>query len=159
MKNFNARFSAQVAKFNALSANTKLPECITALILLSNSAIDDSQCISVMAAAAHTDENLISQSTHDRFLSSITYQSIASVIKQCDKTSPETSASTAPAASSASTGHFRCHDRGGRNRNKRQSPSSKYPCDICGKYGQLKRNNNSDVFIPLYVKTYDNPLK
>ena len=61
MKNFESRFSDQVAKFNSISTTTKLPECITALMPLSNSAIDDSQRVSVMAAAAHSDENLTSQ--------------------------------------------------------------------------------------------------
>lgn len=87
VKNFESRFSAQVARFNSISTTTKLPECITALMFLSNSAIDDSQRVSVMAAAAPSDENLNAQSTNEQFLGAITYQSVSSVIKQCDKSS------------------------------------------------------------------------
>lgn len=43
MKNFEFCFSAQIAKFISISQITKLPECITALMLLSNSFIDDHQ--------------------------------------------------------------------------------------------------------------------
>lgn len=41
VKNFESRFSAQVAKFNSTSTTIKLTECITALMLLSYSQIDD----------------------------------------------------------------------------------------------------------------------
>ena len=111
MKNFESRFSAQVAKFNSISDTTKLPECITALMLLSNSAIDDTQRISVMAAAAPSDQHLNGQSTNDQFLSAITYQSVASVVKQCDKSSQHPAEGSHLTASSAGT------NRGFNNRN------------------------------------------
>lgn len=152
MKNFESRFSAQVAKFNSKSTTTKLPECITALMLLSNSAINDAQRVSVMAAAAPSDENLNSQSSNDEFLSAFTYQSVSSVIKQCDKTSLEPNESTSLTASSAGTGRFE------RNRYKGYSPSMKYPCDLCGKYGHWKRNHSPDSSLPSHYKSLDSPL-
>lgn len=133
MKYFESRFSAQVAKFNSISKTTKPPECITALLLPSNSAINDPQSVSVTAAAAPSDENLTSQSSNDQFLSSITYQSIASVVKQCDKTPHRATENDPLASSSAATSHFGGQARGGRTRNKSQSVAMKYSCDLCGK--------------------------
>ena len=157
MKNFESRFSAQVAKFNSISATTRLPECITALMLLSNSAIDDSQRVSVMAAAAPSDESLNSQSSNDAFLSSITYQSVSSVIKQCDKTTHTTVDQAPLSASSAGTSRSHEQNRNNKGRSKGQSLSMKYPCDICGKYGHWKRNHNHDGSLPSHVKSFDAP--
>lgn len=118
MENFESRFSAQVAKFNSITKTTKFPECIAALMLLSSFAINDSQRVSVMAAAASSDENLTSQSSNDQFLSSIIYQPIPSVIKQCDKTLHDATENGPLAASSAGTSHFGGQARGCRTRNK-----------------------------------------
>lgn len=87
INHFGSRFFAQVARFNSISTTTKLPESITALMLLSGSASDDSQRISVLAAAASSNDHLNSQSTNDHCSTTITYQSVSSIIKQCDKLS------------------------------------------------------------------------
>lgn len=151
MKNFESRFSAQVAKFNSISTTTKLPECITALMLLSNSAIDDTQRVSVLAAAAPSDDNLNAQSTNDQFLSAITYQSVSSVIRQCDQSSAASENLNALNASSAGTTY-----RGKGNRS-RGNITMKFPCDKCGKYGHWKRNHNPDGSLPPHVKSFDSP--
>lgn len=141
MKYFESRLSAKVAKFNSISKTTNPPECFTVLLLPSNSAINDSQRVSVMAATAPSVENLTSQSSNHQFLSSITYQSIASVVKQCDKTSHDAIENGPLAASSAGTSHFGGQARGVRTRNKGQSVLMKYSCNLCGKYGLWKRNH------------------
>lgn len=84
MKNFESRLSAQVAKINSISATTKPPECLTALMLLSNLSIEDAQLVSVMAAASPSEADLGNQSTNDQFLAAVTYNSVASIIKKCD---------------------------------------------------------------------------
>lgn len=48
-------------------------------------SIDDEQRVSVIAAASPLHENLNAQSSNDQYLSAVTYSSLASVIKQCDK--------------------------------------------------------------------------
>lgn len=85
LKNFETRFSAAVTKFNSLSKTTKLPQCITALMLLSNAAIDHSQRISALAAAAPSGTTFTELSRNDDFLSEETYRQLASVVKQCEK--------------------------------------------------------------------------
>ena len=157
MKNFEPRFSAQVAKFNSISSTSKLPECITALMLLSNSAIEDSQRVSVMAAAAPSNQNLSSNSSNDEFLSAITYQSVSSVINQCDKSSQPPVENETLTASSAGTTQFRGQYRNNNSRNNSLSPTMKFPCNICGKYGHWKRNHNRDGSLPPHVKALDSP--
>ena len=90
MRNFKSRFYAQVAKFNSISKTTKSPECITALMLMSDSLIDDTQRVSVMAAAAPASANINGISTNYEFLAAITYSTVTSVIKECDKSSSST---------------------------------------------------------------------
>ena len=107
MKKFEFRFPAQVAKFNSTSSTTKIPECITALMLLSNSAIYDLQRVSVMAAATTSNENLTSDSTNYEFLGAFTYQSVSLVIKQCDTSSQPHVQTETLFASSANTTQFR----------------------------------------------------
>ena len=139
MKNFESRFSAQSAKFNSLSQTTKLPECIIALMLLSNSAIDDNQRVSVMAAAAPSDSNLYNQSTNYQFLGVITYQSVASVIRQCDKANlPRTTEQPLTASSANGTGNGGYY---GGNSSGRGRPTKaeyevlmmRHPCNECGR--------------------------
>lgn len=85
MKAFEVRFAGSVAKFNAISASTKLPNCLTALMLLSNSHITDAQRASVLAAAASRSniEN-VSTATNEQFLQFISYCALGPVFKQCE---------------------------------------------------------------------------
>ena len=106
LKNFELRFSAAVTKFNSLSKTTKLPQCITALMLLSNANIDQSQRVSVLAAAALKNDSLNEDSSNDAFLSAVTYKQLASVVKQYERAgNPPGVSNEALAASSARTGH------------------------------------------------------
>lgn len=52
VKAFESRFVSQVSKFNATSTTTKLPECLTTLIVLTKAESCDSQRVSVLAAAS-----------------------------------------------------------------------------------------------------------
>lgn len=85
LKFFEVRFSASVAKFNSMSGITKLPQCITALMLSSNAAIEHSQHVQCLNAAAPEGTIFSDQSSNDKILSAVTYQQLASVVKQCEK--------------------------------------------------------------------------
>lgn len=161
MKNFQSRFSAQVAKFNAISNTTKPPECSTALMLLSNSAIDDNQRVSVLAATPPADPTLNSQSTNDMFLSAVTYQSVASIVKQCDRTHTTSVNQNSLAASSAGTtqryGHSSPQNRGRTRPTKAEYEAlmMKHPCNLCGKFDHWKRSHSSDGSLPAHVKAVE----
>lgn len=160
MKNFESRFIAQVAKFNAIATTTKLPECITALMLMSNSSIDDAQRVSVMVAAALSAASLNAESTNDQYLRAVTYNAVASVIKQCDK-SRFSGSGDHDNTLNASSGAFSNHpNKNRRNRNCDRSsisPTMKYPCNTCGKFGHWKRNHRADGTLAPGVKSFDHP--
>lgn len=71
MKSFELRFSAQVTKFSAISETRRLPECLKALLLLSNSAINDKQRIFILAAAVPGDTSLDGMATNDQLLTAV----------------------------------------------------------------------------------------
>lgn len=54
-------------------------------MFLSNSSIDENQSVSLKSAAAPSDRDLTSKPSNDEFLRSITYHSLRSVVRQCDK--------------------------------------------------------------------------
>ena len=56
-------------------------------MLLSNALVNDSQRVSILAAASPSENVVGPQATNDQFLSAVTYNSIASVVKQCDASS------------------------------------------------------------------------
>lgn len=149
MENFESWFSAQVAMFSSISSTTKLPECITAIMLLSNPDIDDAQRVSVVKAAATFNENLNSHSSNDAFLSSITCQTVYSVIKQCYKTPNPSRETGLLTAGSAGTNRFRVPHHCINNPYKRYPPSMKCPCDVCGKYGHCKLNHIPEGLLPI----------
>lgn len=157
MKIFESRFNAQVAKFNSISDTTKLPECITALMLLSNSAINDVQRVSVMAAAAPSASNLNAQSSNDQFLAAVTYTFVSSVIKQCDKAAHSNTGQASGTLAAGSGNVNRSSQKYGDRNRPRISPTMKYLCDTCGKYGHWKRNHMADGSLPPGVKSLNTP--
>ena len=56
-QNFGTRFKAQVSKFSSHCDAVKLPEALTAFMLLANSGVDSTQRISVLAASAPRDNS------------------------------------------------------------------------------------------------------
>lgn len=75
------RFSAVVTQFNSLSKTTKLSQLITALMLLSNAGIENSQRLSVHAADEPSSESFPGHSTNDNYLSAVTYKKLSAVVK------------------------------------------------------------------------------
>lgn len=51
-KNYETRFAALISKFNGHGASLNLPESITAFMIMSSADINDSHCVSILAAAA-----------------------------------------------------------------------------------------------------------
>lgn len=77
-----------VSKYSSHSGEIDLLECLKALFLLENSNIQKSQHISIFSAASTKAEHvaeLNDDGNNDNILNSATYESIASIIRQCDK--------------------------------------------------------------------------
>ncbi len=70
-------------------ASDALPESLTAFMLLANSNIDNNQRISILAAATSTGSfwNSALPMSDGDLLESVKYEGIASILRQCDKTS------------------------------------------------------------------------
>lgn len=133
------RSSAALTRLIALSNTAKLPQCITALMLSTIAGVDQTQRISVLAAAASHVSNLSENYTNDEFPSSVIYKQVAYVLKQCERSpSLSTNVSTSIVAGCANT-----TSRGPRNQSPVKRPSSasalkRLPCHTCGKYGNWK---------------------
>ena len=168
LKNFELRFAASVTKFNSLSDTTKLPQCITALMLLSNSGIDHSQRISVLAAAAPTGNNLTDSSTNDQFLAAVTYKQVASVVKQCNSGSSSTSGETlvgnygGPTNETNRNGNGNGYNKGKGKFGFKKPPLSvlkRKPCIQCKKFGHWKDSHASDGTLPNGTPAFDTAQK
>lgn len=85
--NFESRFAAQVSKFNSHSSDAKLPEALTSFMLLANSNIDNNQRISILAAACPKEDSFTGVPTTTDYLGKVSYESIATVVRQCEKKS------------------------------------------------------------------------
>jgi len=83
-KEFEQQFEALSAKFNSHSDETKLPEALLAFMMMANANLDSNQKISVLAASTPKNSDLTDTSTTTQFLSAVSYDSIASVIRQCE---------------------------------------------------------------------------
>ena len=65
-------------------SSNALPKSITAFSLLSSSKVDANQRISILSSAISHNTESTSTSTHEELMDSITYDSIASFLRQCD---------------------------------------------------------------------------
>ena len=85
-KNFESRFSAQLSKFDSNGSSIRFPEALTALMLLSNSGVDDSQRISIISSVSTaTSSDIAPDASNDAFITSIKYTSVAAIIRQSDR--------------------------------------------------------------------------
>lgn len=145
-RNFEQRFAANMAKFNSISETTKLPECITALMLLANASVDDAQRISVLASAANHNGEVNDQASNDALLETITYESIASIIKQCDRQSEQgrtmSAHSLVPRREGTGNGNGKYNPY--KRHHNHKDKTMRFPCHVCGNYGHWKRDHNKD---------------
>lgn len=106
-RNYELRFAAQASTFNANGPSVALPSSLTALALLANSGVDSPQRISILAAAAPSSSSLNESSPKEDFISLVNYESIASVLRKCDKPKSETAPDLKPLYSNqTSTPHY-----------------------------------------------------
>lgn len=109
-----------------------------------------------MVAAPPTDDNLNAQSVNDDFLSSVTYQPVASTVRQCEKSTNSQNDNKLISASSAGVSHHKFQQPGARSSNH-GSPNLKYPCTSCGMYGHWGRSQNSNGSFPPHMPSFDKP--
>lgn len=95
-KEFEQRFSAQMAKLNSMGPALKLSSEMGSLIILGNAKVDSDQRISILVAASPKDENISPRSSLEDFMKAVDYETIAAVLRQC-----ETSRTTASGRSTS----------------------------------------------------------
>ena len=94
-RNFESRFNAALCRYNSLGDSVSMSEPMAALYLLANANVDSSQRVSILASAAsnlpNTDDSSTSTATSgvslttDKLVSQVSYEGIASVLRQCDQ--------------------------------------------------------------------------
>ncbi len=83
-RNFESRFAAAISEFKSDSASA-LAESIMGFMLLEIRAIESNQRTSILAAPTTPSIGFHEDLTNSDLLSTIKYDSIASVLRQCDK--------------------------------------------------------------------------
>ena len=157
LKSFELRFSAAVTKFNSLSTTTKLPQCITALMLLSNANVDQTSRVSVLAASAPSTDDFNDNSTNDDFLAAVTYKQLASVVKQCERASVNPAAYNETLTASSAGAMPRSRNGGYRGSAMRQPSNAalaRLPCHVCKKFGHWKDSHRRDGSLAPNTKSY-----
>ena len=150
-KNFELRFEAQVAKFHAHSDEVKLPEAMVAFMLLANANPETNHRISVLAAAAPTTKFETTSTTAD-YMKAVTYESIASVLRHCDR-----SISTPyrePGSLSASYITTKTHQRRTLTPEQLADFKSKSRFRRCGKFGHWASDHKPDGSLKTGVKSF-----
>lgn len=168
-RSFENRFAAQVAKFNSNGTCTQLPESLTALMLLANASVDNSQRVAVLAAAAPTDSSFTNQSSNDEFMKAVSYSSVSSVLRQCDKPKSNSiedhnpiSSNSAATFHSSFSNHSSRRDRSYARNKKKLSPDqladlkSRSRCHKCSKLGHWSTDHNVDGSLMSNTRSFDN---
>eukprot|EP00171_Calliarthron_tuberculosum_P001315 IDg1315t1 len=161
-KGYESRFEAQVSKFNAHSQKFTVPEALTAFMLLANSGVDSGQRISVLAAAAPSEEKCNPETSKtDDYLAAVSYRSIASVLRQCDKMAYGQSSQHQNGITShnANTTYRKGNNFNQRHARRRRTPAeiaeikSKSTCRKCGQIGHWHSDHNPDGTLNPSVKS------
>lgn len=79
---YENRFTAQLAKLNALGASVARPGSIAALMMLTNESADSAQRIYILEAAAPSDNGLLSLSLFKDFIVAVRYDTTACVLRK-----------------------------------------------------------------------------
>lgn len=87
-KIFESRFSAAVSCYCARGDSIALPEAIKAFLLLTNANVSEIQRVPLLSAASPKAAVIVSVdgtvTSNDQILKLVEYESVASVIRQCD---------------------------------------------------------------------------
>jgi len=163
-KNFESRFDSQVSKFNAHATTTKLPDSLVAFMLLANANVENNQRISVLAAASPKESDFENAATTEQFLESVSYSAIASIIRQCDKSSDPPSATPRPAPIPAVTATIPSRNlRRDGTPKKRLTPQeladlkAKSKCRRCPKWGHWASDHIDQDTLKPGTKSFDGP--
>ena len=151
-RNYESRFAASIAKLKS-HASSALPESLTAFMLLANSNIEDNQRISILAAATANGAtaNTTTEATNEQLLDPLKYESIASIIRQCDINNKPVGGSV-----QANSGKFQ-------KKKKKLTPEqladlkSKSQCKKCQEWGHWQYDHNQDGSLKPGVKSTKEP--
>lgn len=83
-RNFESRSNAQLARFDSPATGASISESIFALMLLSNAAVESSQRVSILASAAPSSSIVNSYFFTNDLLKLVHYESVATILRQCD---------------------------------------------------------------------------
>lgn len=155
-KSYEDTFASQVAKFSAHVNELMIHESLLAMMLMSGSNIDDAQRIQILLSAS-SKTVISSTATVAAILTAITYEKVASILRQCDCKYGHSSNIEAVHANlvnnpsrrqgrSICRGSKSSNNSNSNNKNRREklSPDElrkfklKTKCTKCGNYGHLE---------------------
>eukprot|EP00178_Gracilaria_changii_P001339 TRINITY_DN1187_c0_g1_i12.p1 TRINITY_DN1187_c0_g1~~TRINITY_DN1187_c0_g1_i12.p1 ORF type:complete len:348 (-),score=40.05 TRINITY_DN1187_c0_g1_i12:1053-2096(-) len=160
-KNFESRFQAQMSKLHAHGSEVKLSEAVLAFALLANAYVDATQRISVLANSAPTSSDFKNTSTTNDFLKAVSYSSISSVLRQCER-----APSSAPRSNPLAAGSSNAVKSTANNKTKpkaRLTPEqladlkSRSKCNLGFKFGHWSTDHKEDGSLKNGVNSYDTP--
>lgn len=149
-RNFESGFAAKVSKFNSHGKSCEIAESLTAFMLLANAGVDSNQRISVLAAATPHETQFTGESTTDDFLKAVSYDTVASVLRQCDKMRGSESTLTQQIAVPAVHANAAASTRPTNRFRQTLTPAqladlkSKSQCRKCKMFGHWKSDHNLD---------------
>lgn len=166
-KIFENRFAALVSKFNSHGSKLSLPEPILTFLLLHSANLCDNQRISILASVSSNLKldltDVKTSKTYGEVVSSIKFESVASILRQCEKDRAQSSCHSLRAHSGnpthgggrSSRGRGKGGRGGGGGRNKKMSASKvrqvkmKSQCHYCStkgltRFGHWATDHNPD---------------
>ena len=99
-QNFETRFDANVCRLNTTCSGAKLPSAVLSFLLLTNSRIDSSQRASILSASCPTEKVNVEDDMKD-ILEQVSYEKVASVVRDCDEPSRLMQSSSQSSSSSS----------------------------------------------------------
>lgn len=170
-KNFESRFSAAVSRYSAHGKSIALPDAIKAFLLLSNANVSEVQRVPVLSAAASKAaaavQNDASSSSNDVILSLVEYESVASVIRQCDSKADSGPIYSSHAVQNGNRMSGNRVNTGNRkpfrnvkskmSRQELRATKLKTRCVKCGKYGHWHNDHAEDGSVKFGLPSLDQP--
>lgn len=173
-KNFESRFSAQVSRYRSHGSSIDNPESIKALLLLLNAHVSDSKRIPILsfdsskAEALSTDDG--DDITNDDMIKLVIYESVASVIRQCDKStdaygrrSEDNNLSSNSAHKKRNGTHVNTSGNSGNFQKNRLSPHKLRQrklyskCNLCDKFGNWTSDHNNNGSVKFVLPSNNHP--
>ena len=161
-RNYESRFSAQVAKFNAHGKSLKFHESLLALMLLSSANLDNAQRVSILAAASRSSNAPISASSStpdEEYIKQIKYESVSSVLRQCDKDQDgsKESSLTVNSANTYSNKKNKYKHKTRLTPDQLASLKARSQCHTCKAYGHWSTDHRSDGSLKPGIPSNNSP--